>query len=215
MKRRDLKESKKVCYQYGLVSLLILLAWLLQSLLGIFSLSSINFLCTFSLERKSTKKFKHAWGYNTCVHSPWFNCCITVTSTAVPWFLKMLRLLLVFMKRRDLKESKKVCYQYGLVLLLILLAWLLQLLLGIFSLNKINLFLMYFFPDKKAPKIEDEMNCSVHIWFFTGLRESPSSISAHFVRLSWLSCCTTVTSTAVPWFLKTLRLLLVSLREGI
>ncbi len=88
---------------YGLVLLLILLAWLPQSLLGVFSLSSINFLWTFSLERKSTKKFKHAWGYNTCVHLPWFNCCITVTSTAVPWFLKMLRLLLVFMKRRDLK----------------------------------------------------------------------------------------------------------------
>jgi hypothetical protein len=28
------------------------------------------FSCTFSLERKSTKKFKHGGGYNTAVHTP-------------------------------------------------------------------------------------------------------------------------------------------------
>ncbi len=127
------------------------IGWLPRLLLGIFSLGSMNFLCTFSLERKSTKKFKHTWGYNTCVHLPWFNCCIAVTSTAVPWFLKMLRLLLVFMKRGDLKESKKVCYQYGQVLLLILLAWLLQLLLDIFSLSSIN-FLCTFSLERKSTK---------------------------------------------------------------
>ena len=28
------------------------------------------FYCTFSLERNSTKKFKHGGGYNTAVHTP-------------------------------------------------------------------------------------------------------------------------------------------------
>ena len=44
-----------------------------------------RFFCTFCLDTKSTKKFKHGWSYDTSVHTPRLSYSDNVTSANLLW----------------------------------------------------------------------------------------------------------------------------------